>query len=274
MSDEMSVRPPFKRRTLWLGFVAVLLPLAVMLALQYRWLVKLDRASEEAHQAALKNYLEAVTDKVRYGYSWQAEQALDLPSYLFTEDLLDEKVPSYFEKKWPEAARQLFVVSYVDDQKGKILYYQRDCETLAKPEWSDEVQAVWVAQSSWLAMAREGGRLESVDLVVDERDPRNRVILYPVTDEESRVVGVAGMILDERHLRADVLPAVIESALPKFGLRESRFDPVVRVRDRRDQTIFSTDPGFEGEDELERPLAFVFTDWSLGLAGRHPTPGE
>jgi len=80
MSHEMSVRPPFKRRTLWLGFVAVLLPLAVMLALQYRWLVKLDRASEEAHRAALKNYLEAVTDKVQYTYSWQAEQALDLPS--------------------------------------------------------------------------------------------------------------------------------------------------------------------------------------------------
>jgi len=274
MKDEMSVRPPFKRRTLWLGFVAVLLPLAVMLALQYRWLVKLDHASEEAHQAALKNYLEAVSDKIRYTYSWQAEQVLDLPSYVFTEEVLEEKVPAYFEKKWPQGARQLFVVSFVGDQKGKILYYQHDCKSLAKPKWSDEVQAVWVAQSSWSAMAREGGKLETVDLVVDERDPRNRIVLYPVTDDRAQVVGVAGMILDEWHLRAEVLPEVIAAALPKFELGDDRFDPVVRVRDRRQQTIFSTDPDFAGDNELERPLAFVFTDWSLGLAGRHPTPGE
>ena len=269
----MEVRRPIRRRTLWLGFVAVLLPLAVLLALQYRWLVKLDHASQVAHRAALSNYLEAVAEKVRVFYTWEAEKSLNLPSHVFTDDQLD-KAALYFKKKPPRGARRLFVVSFVGPREGETLYFNPACAKVEPPPWSPEVRAVYVATSSWHTLAHKGGELEPVTLAVDERDPRHRIILNPVTDDRSRVVGVAGMILDEDFLRAELLPATIDKALPSFFPGDHRSDPVVWVRDGRGEPVFTTDRGFRGASEVERPLQFAFTDWRLGLAGRHPTPGE
>ena len=50
-----------KRHTLWAGFVAVLMPLLVLLGLQFVWLARLERVSALAQKAALNNYLFART---------------------------------------------------------------------------------------------------------------------------------------------------------------------------------------------------------------------
>ena len=57
--------------------------LLVMLVFQYRWLVSLEKASVIANQAVLENYLEAVTNEVRYAYAHNAERGLNLPPSLF-----------------------------------------------------------------------------------------------------------------------------------------------------------------------------------------------
>ncbi|MCP4900941.1 MAG: hypothetical protein GY906_28570, partial [bacterium] len=53
-----------RRRTLWIRFVAILVPLLVLLSLQYWWLVDLEKKSEIAHRATLENYLDAVAKDV------------------------------------------------------------------------------------------------------------------------------------------------------------------------------------------------------------------
>jgi signal transduction histidine kinase len=273
LADTVEVHRPIRRRTLWLGFAAVLAPLAVLLVLQYQWLVKLHHASGVAHQAALTNYLEAVAEKVRVFYTWEAEKSLNLPSYVFTEDHL-EKAALYFKKKQPKGARRLFVVSFVGPREGETLYYNPACTSVEPPAWSPEVRAVYVATSSWHTLAHKGGALEPVTLAVDERDPRHRIVLYPVTDDRSQVVGVAGMILDEDYLREVVLPETVAAALPSFFPGDRDADPAVWVRDGRGGTVFASEPGFRGPAEVEKPLRFAFTDWRLALASRHPTPGD
>ncbi len=42
-----------KRHALWVGFIAVVLPLVVLLSLQYRWLVELEQKSAVAEKAYL-----------------------------------------------------------------------------------------------------------------------------------------------------------------------------------------------------------------------------
>lgn len=269
----MKVHPPIRRRTLWLGFLAVLVPLVVLLSLQYRWLVKLDHASHDAHNAALAKYLEAVADKAASFYTWNAEKALNLPAEWFTEDRLDEAA-WYYKKKSPEGARQLFLVSFVGEREGETLYFSPSCATMSPPPWSPEVRAVYVATSSWHTMARKGDRLETAALVVDERNSQHRIVLNPITDEASRVVGVAGMILDESFLRTELLPKAIAGALPeRFPGGGADFRPVVSVTDSRGELRFSTDPDFRGAAMVEKPLHFAFSDWTLGLASRDPTPG-
>ena len=73
------------RRVLWGGVLAVLLPLAILLALQYWWLADLERTSAIARKATLNNYLEAVSREVHYYYYKISERALNLPPEVFFE---------------------------------------------------------------------------------------------------------------------------------------------------------------------------------------------
>ena len=265
-----------KRRTLWLGFLAVLVPLVVLLCLQYRWLVKLEHASTVAQRAALDNYLGAVAGEVELRYRAIAERSLNLPSYVFTKEGALGNAAAYFRKKPPEGARRLFVVDFEGEAAGKPLYFDPECATLEPAPWSPEVRAVYVAASSWQILAHKGGVVEPVSLSVEERDPEHRILLNPITDEDSRVVGVAGMVLDEGWLRAVLLPEAVAQALPSFFPGDRGRDPIVAVTDRDGGEVFSTAAaGWAPRAfEAERPLDFAFTDWTLGLTSRHPTAGD
>ena len=43
------------------------------------------------------------------------------------------------------------------------------------------------------------------------------MIIKPITDDAWRLVGVAGMVIDEEHFRRHVLPMAVASALPNLG---------------------------------------------------------
>ena len=264
-----------RRRTLWLGFAAVLAPLVVLLVLQHRWLVKLDQTSAVAHQATLDNYLVGVSTLVESSYRGGAERALNLPSSLFTHGRLDEAA-YHFKKKGFEGARRLFVVDLTEHDKLRILYYQPACPSLAAPEWNDEVRAVYIASTPWKFMAHKGMPVEAVEIVADERDPRHRLILNPITDDASRLVGLAGMVLDDEHFRREALPVALAKSLPDFSSRTREEEPIVAVSDHRGRLLWSNEPfkpGHKGWDAA-KPFTFVYTDLELGLKSRHATPAQ
>jgi len=278
------------RRRLWLGFAAVLVPLVILLALQYRWLVQLDHTSAKAKHAGLKNYLEAVTGKIEWTYREDAERVLNLPPSIFTQDRL-EKAAHHFKKKGVQGAERLFVMSFSNDHKGDVLYFDPSCDSFSMPPWSPEVRAVLAATAPWSMLARKGEPVERALLSVDERDPNYRVVLNPITDDASRVVGVAGMVLDTEHFRR-LLPEVVSRSLPKFFSEGSEYDLVVTVWDGDGKVVFANGPTMErrqgsemmhasiggkpdkGTPEVERAFSFVFTDHRIGLTSRHATPAQ
>jgi signal transduction histidine kinase len=268
-----------KRHTLWIGFATALVPLALLLALQYRWLVKLDHTSAQAHQATLANYLEAVVAEVKTTYQGKAERALNLPAAVFTPERL-EKAAHHFKKKQVDGVRRFFVLlpPLAEGQHTQLRYYDPATASLFEPEWSPEVRAIWVAAAPWLTLAKKGGTIETVAASVDERDPENRVLLAPVTDDASRLVGVAGMILDDEYLAKQLLPNAIQHSLPRFFAGQRELDPVVWVRDQDRHAVYSTaEPGCtlsEYPPEVKKSFAFVFSDWEIGLSSRHATPGQ
>lgn len=266
-----------RRHALGVGFVAVLVPLVVLLALQYRWLVKLDASSEIVHRATLNSFLESVSGEVERFYSGYAERMLDLSPSVFTQDQLT-KVVYHFKKKGVEGGRvagveHLFVISFLNDDG--LLFFEPSCTMFEPPTWSSEVRAAWMAIAPWKTFAykEKGNRLETVRLIVEEKDPDHRILLYPITDESSLVVGLAGMVLDEDYFRDVVLHKAIKKALwDQFP--NPRDAPIVSVRNDQGQVVFATEPenGKPREIEAEKPFAFVFTDWKIGLASRHATP--
>jgi signal transduction histidine kinase len=271
------MRRPLHRQTLWIGFVAVLVPLLILLGLQYRWLVKLDSTSALAQQATLSNYLEAVASEVQYFYSGVAERGLNLPASVFTQNRLD-KAAHYFKKKGVEGARRLFVVNFVEDKEGYPLFFEPSCDSLSLPHWSPEVQATYVAAAPWRILAHKGGVVEPVTFKIDERDPENRILLYPITDEASKVVGLAGMVLDEDFFEQVVLPAAVAKSLPKLspGSR-GNLDPIVSAWDAKGRLAFMSDWSAKrkgARPEIQKHLPFVFTDWTIGIASRHATAAQ
>jgi signal transduction histidine kinase len=262
----------FRRRTLWAGFLAVLLPLGILLVLQYRWLIELDDASEIAHQASLDNYLAAVANDIEYSYTKRGERLLNLPASVFTQHHL-EKAASHFKKKGVEGASRLFVVSFVSQGDSELLYFEPSCASFSPPRWSAEMRAVVVATSPWRTLAQKGGVVERASLVVDERDPEYRILLNPITDDASRVVGVAGMILDPDYFRRTVLPEAVRNSMWKFFQGDAALMPVVSVRDGGGQVAFTSDDEFRGGVDKEKALTFAFKDWTLGLASRQDSPG-
>lgn len=264
-----------RRYALGVGFVAVLVPLLVLLGLQYRWLVKLDESSEIVHRATLNSFLESVASEVEHFYSSYAERMLDLSPTVFSPGHLD-KAAYHFKKKGVEGVQHLFVMSFLNDEG--LLFFAPSCDLFEPPRWSSEVRAAWMAAAPWKAIAHKekGNRLETVRLIVEEKDPDHRILLYPVTDDSSHLVGLAGMVLDEDYFRDIVLPKAVKKALwDQFP--DPRDAPVVSVRDDKGHMVYTTDPWAEKKGKLrqtetEKHFSFVFTDWKIGLASRHATP--
>jgi signal transduction histidine kinase len=253
-------------RLLWLGFGAALVALAVMLVLQYRWLSELQRSSVVARRASLQKMLDVV-DKEVYGF-WvaSAERVLNPPAWLFDEGRL-ETLAKWFQKNRPDGAARLFAISY----RGPdwILFLDPGSNAMKVSEHSPESLAVWTATAPFAVMAKRGAAIRKPDLLVDERDRAFRIILKPVTDENARVVGVVGMIVDPHWLGHEALPKAIQGTLHNFPKSESL---AVTVLDGAGKPVVGAGVAADLKRGVSRRLSFVFTDWRLVVSDRRTTP--
>jgi signal transduction histidine kinase len=258
-----------RRRTLWLGVLAVLVPLAILLALQYWWLTELEHNSAIAREASLENYLEAITKEVEYFYTKIAERALNLPADLFEETTI-HKAGHFFKKKEIPGAKQLFIVSFITKERDDIFFYNPAEHTMEVPEWSDEVVAVWAATSPWEIYRKRGSKVDTTVLTVDQHDTWNRIILNPITDQDWKIVGLAGLIVDQKTFEAELLPKAIKATLPKF---EKGDGLMVCVRDGHGRQVLpSGKPTDPRKDRVRRHFSFIFTDWTVSLQGELAAP--
>ncbi|UCF68291.1 MAG: HAMP domain-containing histidine kinase [Acidobacteriota bacterium] len=258
------------RHTLWVGLLAVLVPLTALLGLQYSWLVKLEKTSAIAHTAHLNNYLQAVATKVRYFYASNAERALNLPASMFVEGC-PTMAARHFGSKKIEGAKELFVISFVE-LEPQFLFYDADRDEMVARSWSPEVRAAYIASAPLRVISSKRTGLDSVALSVDERDPQNRMILNPIVDDTSYVVAIAGMIVDEQYFENELLPAVISKSLPFFFAEGSKTDLIVTVRDQEGRTAHASQGAERVESDIEISFPFIFTDWKIGLQSRSLTP--
>jgi signal transduction histidine kinase len=264
-----------KRHTLWGGALLVLIPLLVLLLLQYRWLGRLERVTAMAHKAALSNYLEAVGTEVRYFYLASAERALNLPAAMFASQRF-ETAAAQWQKRPVEGARRLFLVDFSQEHFGHFMVFNPATGKLDLAPASNESLAMIMAMAPWqLRRYRDGnGAAEPGGLRVDERDAENRIIVNPVTDDSSRVVGAAGMILDEDYFRDELLPAAVHKAMSSYFEGLSREEPSVTVRDGKKAVVFTTRRRGDEGDAVVRNLPFVFADWTIAIHSGASSPEQ
>lgn len=244
-----------RTRSLTLGLVAALVPLVLLLGLQWVWLGRLEAATRVARQAAVRNFADAVTTEIESFYRALAERALVPPTG--APDL-----PGEFTRLWArrpvEGARTLFLVDYFGEPFGRVLEWDPEAARLVSPPASDEALAIIVACTPFQMASYHRRVVENPAPLVDERDPEHRILLLPLLDEEAHVMGVAGMVLDDRYFAEQLLPRAVARAEAE-GLS-------VSVRDARGRVQLAQGDAAQAPG-TERRFPWVFTDWVLAVAG-------
>ena len=267
----MKLRPFFRRHILWVGFFAVLVPLMSILALQYWSLSKLEETSPVADKMWMKNYLMDVHKEVKYFYRTNAEQVLNTPAHVLN-------APEIYRSKYRfgkceiEGAKSLFIARFNGDGNPQVAFYDpADTSKEVTTPTAAEVRAVNVAIAPLKLLSQEGNALQSKGVSLDERDPDNRIIFKPVTDESRKVIGISGMILDTEYFKHVYLPQAIQNSLPKFFPDQDNV--IVTVYDESNRLVMATQPVKGQDNETVTTLPF-FSDWRVGIRSRHMTPEQ
>ena len=256
-----------KNRLLWVGLMAVLAPLIVLLVLQYSWLTDLQQNSVIARRASLENYLQAVAKEAHYFFITTAERALNLPPPAYTEETIQTAV-HFFESRDTTGIDRLFIVTF--QPIPKLFFFEPSVHAMVEPEDSPETQAVRVAVAPWSTLYIVLAEVTSTDFAVNEHDPDHRIILMPITDEGNLLLAIAGLIVDRDYFTDRVLSEAVAQSLPRFDNEDALW---VCVRDSHDRRVYPPSPcsSFE-RDRVERPFTFLFTDWTMSLQGTLAVP--
>jgi signal transduction histidine kinase len=249
----------------------MLVPLIVLLGVQLVQLKRLREAQAIARRATVANYLEAIGSEVQWFYRSAAERALNVPGGWFLQDHLDLIAQQWTEKPVKGAAR-LFVVDFTKSQYGEVRILDTENHRLVSFPASEEAMAIITAASPWQVLSIQHAPVLTGSLRVEERNPDYRIIANPITDNEHRLVGVAGMVLDVPFFSRTLLPAVIRKSLPEFFPGETGRDIEVMVKDQSGHLLIGDEHPAAPEEVMTRRFPFVFADWTLILHNHRSTP--
>jgi signal transduction histidine kinase len=252
------------------GLVAVLVPLLSLLALQYWSLSKLEETSTVADVVWRKNYLNDVSKEIKFFYMNNAEQVLNIPASTIASGQHPKSFP--FGKCSVEGAKRLFIATF-DERGGAQLYFYDPYDqshTVEPP--ADEVRTANTLLAP-LRVLNQEGKAASAGMTIEDRDPENRVALKPIIDNQSRIIGAAGMIIDKALFGQVYLPQIIRQTLPHFFPNEKQQSVVVTVYDEQNRVIFSTQHTRGQNDDTWVYMPF-YSDWRLAICSSNMTPEQ
>ena len=262
-----------KRRALFFSVLAVLLPLAILLILQYRWLVDLEEKSTIVWRSSLNRYLGGVAKDVYYFYKDDAYSSLAIqPSFLEPEKI--HEASYFFARNEAKGAQRRFLVSTLLDPPWQIQVFDPETKSLRPPDESSETRAIAIALAPWKMVAFKGAPVDLSRLAVDQRDPRYRIILNPILGDGDRFLGLTGYVVDQAYFEREVLPKAVDKVLSDLG---NETDLRITVQDGLKRTVLSrggtpVDDVHSAKKQILRSFDFVFDDWRIILEGSGSKP--
>ena len=254
MSSSTEMRRLFRRSILWL-LPVVVVPLGALLVMQYRTLRVLEQKTASAQRNSLRNSLETATDEVEMTYRAAATAALTIHA---SELPNVATLGRHFSMHHVPAARTFFAMRFLNTMYETGYFDPGGREKLPSEA---EAEAVKMATVSWHVAHKWARVVPQATLFVDERDPKQRVILRPVIDASMHVIGAVGVVLDEQLARSAL------TVMTTRAVRKRARNSTVLIGDH-----FSRMTG--GRDYITQPLGFVFTNWRAGIRDMCETPEE
>ncbi len=243
----------------WVAAIA-LVPLAVLLVMQYRFLRRLEETTAQAERNWLRNTVSDVVSDVDQQFRTSVDFALDVPAQALGDPDL---ISCHYRMSHVPGAKTYFIVRFGNEMWDVVSF---DPSGKAKTLPLAEGQAMKVAVASWSVVHHFGTVLPARTLSIDDADRANRIIVKPYTDAALHVAGVTGVILDNEGVR---------TALSAIGAESAK-----RRRHDNDLTIRVGDPKvFEARatgrrEFITEPLKFAYRDWNLGVRDVCASPEE
>jgi nitrogen-specific signal transduction histidine kinase len=254
------------RHGLWLGLLVLVVPGLVNLYLQYKSLAKLELTSAIARKMWLQDRLQKVADDVHADFRVTASKVLTLPPSVIVADSHDDDVANAFAAAPADGVKRYFIAAIIDERERRAKITEYDPVTRMKLDSRSMMTYVTFAASFPLLNAiRREAKVDPEVLSVSEDDPENRVILKPIVDGSSRIVGVAGMIVDGCYYQQTYFPGAFQTALRGAFSDEELGILAFSVRDKKGEVVASAGRVTGSADELAVPVAFLFKDWKVGV---------
>lgn len=271
------------RRWLAALLLAVVVPAAVLLVVQYRALRTLEQTLPVYRRELLYRFLDAVESEVFHIYRTAAYQVLNVP----VEALHGQRngiVPAsgaralpavaaaatYFSQQSFPGARRYFVVVATEENGragDEVFFYNPATRQMELAPATDEVRAIRVACAAYVIYLRAGTTaVPSTPLGID-RDANYPMMVKFLREPSGRPVGLAGFLLELDWFRHEAVPQGIRRQLPVFFPAEAaRAVVVLRVDERR--VLYESQPAQGVPPEVTARLEPYFTRFDLGITMR------
>lgn len=248
------MRRLFRRSMLWL-LPVVLLPIGALAVTQYKLLRALEQKTASAERNWLRNSLELATSDIEWSYRRAATAALSM-----SEEQLASvtTLGRHFAANEVPGARTFFAIRF---HEGGAEHGFFDASGQEKHPTETEAETIKMATVAWHMAHMRDRVLAQPPLLADHREPSHRLILRPVVDTSLHVIGVTGVILDEKLARK----SMVSMAKRAIGSRH---------RNKLISLSIAEKFPHGGRDYITQPLGFVFSDLRAGIRDNCSTPEE
>ena len=259
---------------------AVVVPLFILLVLQYNSLAALQKTRPLAHKSMMKRYIATLADDLEKYYRSTADAYLSVPPGKYDKHWQEDEsraIADYFrDHPLPCARRRFFAMTEIgknpktnEDMMYSIVYFYRpESNQFRRETGSPNWRTAHTASGQWLYHALMNTQFASEAL---EKDPitavdmgaDNRTLTKPILDGKGGISGVLGLVLDEDYLKNELLPQMIRESLPQAF--DDHQDVIVTLHDEGGQIIAANGPVANPTFEAAEHLRFIFKDWQLKI---------
>ncbi len=250
LAASRSIAHMLRTRSLSIAFALALVPLVILLALQYNWLSQLQANALVVRNAALRSHLDSLGDTVDNFYHTTAERLLNVPATFFSGNSL-ENVAGYWRNKKTDGVRLLFVVDYTKVPTGNYYIFDPAQGELNPTPASDESVAIVLATLPWQAGGAQLSR--GSGLQTNEQDPNRRLIMNPLLGPKGEVIAIVGMMMDREYFVLKLLTPLLRK-LEKRGA-------LLKVLDEQGTKVLGSGP--KGMGRARMRFGFVFSNWTV-----------
>ncbi|HQR38072.1 MAG TPA: HAMP domain-containing sensor histidine kinase [Blastocatellia bacterium] len=251
------------------GLVAVAVPLAILLGLQYSALARLQETSPAASRASQQTRLAEVARAVDESYLADARHRLDVPASAIRFDQEKDDV-SGFAGAPATGVKRYFLASLRGKSRAVITTYDPATGCVDYDSESPEAWAIFSAAVHSLNQMMEPTVVDPSRLEIDTKDPNNRIAIKPIVDADSHIVGAAGLLVDTKFFESEVLPALAEQAAAQHFSQNELAESTFAVSDETGAIRYRSCDAECGAPDVTVPLGFVFSNWTMGIVAHGP----